>query len=418
MNDKETEKPYLSQESVPKKRFKLPTDFTYRSIVLMEMFEKEDFSNLLDSINEIFNLSIEFSDDPEKTFNFGRSYQLSNLKNKSFTSVDGQDYDLGNEINYVKINVFQVMPSFVCITFEFFLNETFSKKYLDIIKQNFKRGTSRNQIVNSNNNDIHNLKVPVFETIIGLLSKFNGYFYRSYSKDCDFSIFPSLDYYLLDFPSDEEALKKWINSKMYFLLSINIRHQKNNFFLEEDEDELICTKNRFKGNHSNYTLFSKNSNPSDIDGYYFEILALDRWIDIQISDFNNLKSNVEDKLLNLNKNNLKDSLFDKNELSRKLVSIERFKFDYKFIQTFTIFKSIINEKNEFFDTIQNNIFNKIKEVNFAKSFIDEQLNDLLNIKNIEFNEENQKKTRFLEIIIVFLTGTQIILAAFQILLKN
>ncbi|BDZ71134.1 hypothetical protein GCM10025861_16510 [Methanobacterium petrolearium] len=215
------------------------TSLSDYSIVLIELFEKNDFESLIASLNKLYgsyceNPHFKIYDDPNKTFENGLGFiGLPDLVKEFITSDNKVYYNFGEYIKNVKVDFVHLTPSIAILKFHIFLKDDFSKKIIEILD---KRNMQYSKPPNSDNKmmkwilhhrtdmlkttgALMEFKTSVNEDILEFLEEFNGFFYKVYEND--FSIFPTIDIFHLDWPDDTEELNEWIMDNFAFLASIN-----------------------------------------------------------------------------------------------------------------------------------------------------------------------------------------------------
>lgn len=410
------------------------------SIIIVELFEKEDFEALLYSLNKLFGYRytddryFRIYDKPEMTREYGLGLRNFPYLVKKVTSPDKEcSYDLGEHIDHIKIDFVHVTPSIAMLKFHFFLENDVSKKIIETLNVKNKRyekpeGKGSYKWVFDHREDmwevqdeINKIRALINPNIIKILGIFKGYFYKEY--DNDFSIFPTIDVFNLDHPETKDEVIKWIEDNFGFLGSITAVTPFIYFY--KDDGNLLCNKEiNIEEKYQNCIMFSKDPSFVSFD-FDFELLGLERWIDIKLEELENLKSLIEQEVKTLEKNKLKDLLKKSVIISEKFLPVERLQLEFKFIhEPISELLSLYNSKTNFFDKLHKNILENIETIKIIKKASNEQMDTILNIKNIQFNEtiqnkmlsltkENknlQEKVFFLSKIVIILTIVQIITA--------
>ncbi len=418
------------------------------SLILLDIFNFEDFDNLINGLNRLYaNSDIVDSSRLKEAENYIKSedklfkfwFLHLPLITNSLLKVKlplGISHDLGNYINNINITLYGILPSMVILQVQLDLNYTFSDKINDIL-YNFHNETI-NTIETSKINyterispkhhkelEIKNLRISIKTEIIKFLSEyFTGYFFRLYKDNP--SIIPSVELFSLTYPIGDNDVLEWgRNLKDFFsCFSTSISHD-NSF---KHSRYLLCRENYLETQFSNYLIFANRNFPecpeySDFDhsieynikNCSFELLAINRFISIQKRLVEKLNKMISKEIRYLQKNKLNKAIENRKSLNSELFYFERFKIEFKQYEKREVYLNrrdfiVLNGKKDFFNNLAKIIDFKMDEIGNSIKTLNKYSNSVLKLNNMKYTKKNQDSVLLLTIAVIFLTVVQIVIA--------
>ena len=421
-------------------------EIKYHSITIYEFFEGETFDDLVKGLDELYiNINpVDESRLPHKEggrklegglFRSFRSYlpYISDNKFKNKVLPDRVFHDLGDNINHLELTLHNISPSISILEIKAYLNERMSDEINKVI-YNYYDG-KREPVVTVNGkydkiyrpsdvkkNEIRSIKRNIKSELIDFVSTyFRGYFLKL--SDTDISVVPSIDFYSMDYPDNEEDIIKWglKNSAFFRCFDSGISPHstygdKHYIFCEESNEEpfndFMIFANRNLPNRSDmYPDIDSHITESLDDTWHFGLLALIRWLEIKEKIVLTLNSTISKEIGCLAENRLENIFESRKEIAKELFSIDRFKIEYDenmFWKSLT-FKQF-GEENDLYDNLKANIRMRIEKIDHVINKMNEHSNNIFSLKNIEYSKKMQESVKELTIIIIGFTIIQIILA--------
>src|SRR3989344_9159890 len=417
----------------------------YNSIILLELFQLEDFDKLIQGLDILYEELRPHQDsrldyrkilENSKSSLFKRNTlnfpYISDLRFKGKILPDAVFYQLGDYIRHLHIKLYQILPSAVVLQIQVYIDEEASTRINDVIYSYHKevkepiitpkgKFTKIYGPTNLKEKEIHSLKDEIKNQAITFLSKFfRGYFFKLNEKYD--SIIPSIDLFSLEYPISDKEILKWglENSSFFQCFKTDI----NGYISFKYNQYLFCQDNY--ENFHNYLIFanrkiSKSEMYSSIDANIeeplnfccFDLLAIDRLLEVQERLAGEFNSKISKEISDLNKNKLKNVLNNRKEIYKEIFYFERFKVEFKNYHPIPdkfSFESLGEKKSKLFDNLSNNIKRKISDISDILNIFNQNSESILRLKNIEYAKKMQDWVMCLTILIIILTLTQIFLA--------
>lgn len=422
----------------------------YHSFILLEIVPLESVNTLISGLDKIYS---NLTEREKSKLNYKSTLQKThsklfekNISNLPFITTDKLKkngisrcvyHNLGDNIMNIRITIYQVYPSNVILQIQVYLDKKVSININNIVYSyhNEIRKTTNTPdvkytdiclIPNQKESEIYSFRKNLHKEAFKFLKKyFKGYFFKQSNNNL--SIVPTIDIFSLNYPVNDDEISDWgIENRNFFnCFSSNI----SPYYCYKSENYIFCYESRRNGRYSNYLVFANRDesyyqSERDIDNkiivsinrYYFDLLAIDRWIDTQESIAGNLNLKVSKEISNIQDDNFNNAITSRKEIMNSTFVFERFALEFKS----TVLHdrgSFINLKNkhypdmnmELFESFKIGIDRKIDEIqNFINGFT-KQYETVLNLKNLEFSKNIQNKVITLTIVVIILAIIQIFL---------
>lgn len=419
----------------------------FHSIIILELFNFEDFPNLIKGLKELYDelnkseiilfKDIDYSriediikDLKNPVESTWRWYNLPPIFNSTSSSPFGVTYDLGINIDRIGIGLYKISSSLVTMQINVKLKSTISDNLNKIIYKKYEedevisrypdgRRKSMTLPVGLKSREINDFRLKLKMEIIDFLSSF---FKGQLFKLCgnDYSIVPSIDLYSLNYPENIEDILKWGEEVHGFLDCFGI--SVNEFSSFKYNENLLCEEHKFK--YPNYIILINRRllNRSDeetinlFDYKSFVILALHRLTYIHNNILGELNATISNEIQNLEKNELIDVLENRKIISQKIYDFQRFKIEFELLKAEYIldlpFVSMAaNKKDRYFlfDYIIEQLKKHTIDIDNAINTLNQHSDLTLNLTNIDYSRKNQILTNRLTWIVVVLTILQVVL---------
>ena len=416
----------------------------YHSIIIMELFNLEDFNILVEGLNEIYtdlnvldysrliNLKNQLKNQNSKLFNrwMNNLPVITNFKLKDKVLPNGVLYDLGPNIDFLDMKVYGISPSVVMLQVNIILNSKASERLNEIIYNYYDeiveiherpQGKYENRILphNIKEKEIINLRSSIKLEAINFLKKyFSGFFFNLTEDDC--TLIPSIDLFSLNYPKDEKKLREWVDNKIGFFncfstLAYDPFKYENYLLLKEDKTD----------KYRNYLIFANRKDVDtdlfdkidasiigNLESYSFELFAIYRWLKIQEKIVGRFNSLITNEILDLGYSDLNRIINNRKKVYHEMFNFERFKTELDFYNlgpNITDFISLENKNNLSKDFLHI-IKEKIKKIEKTIKTFNKYSDSILNLKNVEYAKKSQDYVVFLTVIVIFLTLIQVISA--------
>jgi len=420
----------------------------YHSFILLELFPLEKISNLIKGLDELYKdvsasqkNRLKYGDVLKDSHSKIFQWNTLNLPYITTTKLKGKVlpncafHDLGENIRHLHISIYKILPSYVILQIQVYLDEKISKKINDVIYKYHKEKkipvktpkgeyTKIYSPANQKTTEINQIKEDLHKEAIDFLrTYFEGFFFELSEKQIP--IVPYIDVLSLDYPESEEDISKWGLDNSNFFQCFNTCIISYECF--KYENYLLCIESR-RDSFSNYVIYanrktSENNMYPDIDSAIeeklnfccFDILAIDRWLKIQESVVGEINGSISEEITKIEENQIGKALKTRKRILSKIFSFARFKAEFKrydFIPDKFNFESIKDlrkpeRKINLFKGFKECIEARINDIDSLINNFTRQYETILNLKNIEFSKNMQLKVLILTIIIIVLTLAQI-----------
>jgi len=421
----------------------------YHSFILLEIIPREKFNQLIDGLNKLYSdassscksrrLNYEkiLSDSYTNLFRWHVSYLPpiihSKLKGKILPS-DCVFHELGENIDYIHISIYKVLPSFAVLQIYVILNDKISERINDIIYKYHKEIKKLVETPEGNYTkiygpeiqkatEIYQFRKNLHKEAVNLLSNyFKGYFFELLENDV--SIVPSIDLFSLEYPEKDDEILKWGNENKGFFQCFDTFISSFTSF--KFKNYLFCLERENK-KFNNYIIFANrkivgdtystidNAIKEEIGHCPFGLIAIQRWIKIQENITMRLNSIVSEGILKIREKKFSKALREREKIQKNIFLFKRFKAEYEgcgFIIDKYSFKSLKSDNKErinLFEGLRKNIDASIKVIDDLIDEFTRQYEIVLNLKNLEFSKKMQYLILVLTFLIIILTLIQIII---------
>ncbi|WP_321421704.1 hypothetical protein [uncultured Methanobacterium sp.] len=412
----------------------------YDSIILLELFNQEKFSDLIKGLDKLYENSQEELNYHEifdkNKLSFGGWTRLPIISNSNIEDIPiiSMDIDLGSHIKFIKVYLHDVLPSMVMLKIHAYYDNNVSEKLNEII---YKYHDSKivysdlpNEIPNQRflafttsthsgpksvkTEEITNFRSSLKKEVINFFSEyFKGVFFELSPTDSD--IVPSIEIYSLDYPKEKEDLLQWAHNYHGFLGCFRTYISEYNCFKLNNKDDsfLFLNENSNEQSFSNSFIFINVDKDSshELDFISFKSVAFSRWLQIQEQTVAKFGSILSEEIGNLQNNQLEDVLKTRKIISKSIFQFELFKTEFKLIRPENNgFKLIDDSKYDLNASLMEQISEKIKNVDELINTFNKHFNVVLGLKNVEYSKNMQNKVYILSFLVLTLTIVQIILA--------
>lgn len=422
--------------------------FDFNSIILLEIFNFEDFANLIAGLDKLY-ASI-----PDKTIFNDRS-NLEQIQKGLKTPLNyrvidylpgiynSRDYekepsirlclDLGENICNIQFLLHRISSSLLIMRIEVELKSNVSNRLNKLLKESITSLKYEKNIQEANK-----LKLNLKKEIINFLSTF---FKGQFFKLCkyDYSIVPTIDILCLKYPKNNDDIifqgGRPFNRFLGYSIDMNNSFKSGPYVLCKEIYDLFFSysfppKER-KLRYHNYILFVNqnliDSNKYDIKtdivrNLQISILALDRITSLNKNILRELNAIISDEIQNLEKNKLNHILENRKKISKDIFQFKRFKIEFERLK-FKDFSDSLNrnliflrkntEEHNFFEYLLLYNIKQTEDIDNSINTLNQNFNLTLNLKNIEYSNKLLVLTSKLTWLIVGLT---IILVFLEVLL--
>lgn len=398
------------------------SDINYESIILLELFELNEFKMLEENLRTLYDridnhhldraIKIINSNNPSE-YAFDRLPEIRNSKFDYKSFHCGITKDLGENFKYLNIRLTRISYLNIVLEIHASLTPEISNKMKNLMFEDYTEFVSEAKksiigilifdMYGIKTEKINKFKQALKDELIQIISNFfKGYFMTS-----DITSMPKIDVFYLNYPENEVDVVEWGEKHGKFIgtcfqtyLSPKTTFKKKIF----DKILLLLCKIHFDSNSpvilaNKLKLSPRIDEDQDIELYIqnilisnsFSLIAIQKRIQSEVKDIGELNSTISKKIENVDDLNLNETLECIKALSKKNYYFKRIKLEldsvnHDFIHTF---KSLEGEK-DFFADIQKNIFNKIKNNENIIKILNENLRQFLDIKTIEYTNKTQK----------------------------
>lgn len=407
----------------------------YHSIVIMELFNLEDFNNLLKGLKDIYAdlnvLDFDIINKLEKKLNnqnsklFNQWYMnlpfIADVKLKGKVLPSGVLHDLGKNIDFLSIRIYGTSPSTVIVQIHADLNSKVSEQLNGILHKYHEevveihetpRGKYKEHFlpINLKKREINDLRYSIKIEVINFLKNyFKGFFFNLVEEEG--KLVPSVDLFSLNYSSDNDELLNWLNKHTYFFECFSVSSYDpfkcGNYILFEEDS-----------NYKNYLMFADRETANielydTVDGsiidtpkdYSFEIFVIYRWVEIQEKIVGAFNSLITSEILNLENGELKKIIINRKRIYHEMFSFERFKAELESYSLNYNFMNFISIRHGFYlsKSLSETINIKLEKIEGLTKTFDKYFNSILNLKNVEYSKKSQDHVVFLTALVIFLT---------------
>jgi len=410
----------------------------YNSIILLELFNNEEFDDLIKGLDELYENSQEELDYYEYFANnklaFGGWKRLPIISNSNFEDVPimSMQADLGHHIKFVTVYLHHVLPSMVMLKIHVFFDDVVSDELNEIIykyheskiiyhefpeeipNQRFFSFTTSTHYPPEGvkTREITDLRLSLKKEVINFFSKyFNGFFFKLSSNDLN--IVPSIEIYSLEYPDEEEELIEWGRKCSGFLNCFQTFFSPHDCYkLKYKNISYLFSIEKLTKSFSNHFIFVNGDETDDIlDLVSFESVAFSKWLQIQEQKIAKFGSILAEEIDNLQKNRLDDILSNRKIISKSIFYFELFKTEFKLLRPDDNgFKLVGDENIDLNSSWIEGISKRIDNIDEIIYTFNKHFNVVLGLKNVEYSKNMQNRVYILTFIVIGLTIVQIILA--------
>jgi len=448
----------------------------YHSFILLEIFPLEKINLLIDGLCSLYSdvpvidtsidkMKVILSNSSTELFQY-RTLPLPKISDINFKDKIlpiGVFYNLGDNIDSYEIRISAIMPSLVVMQIHVHLNEDISAKLNEILYK-YHKSIDEKSITTTLNDaffeysgipkkddsptlvitntksagiikseEIYDFRTALRSEAINFLSNFfKGYFFELTEKEGS-SVVPYIDLFSLDYVINKEEISNWImeNTGFFSCFRTHSSFTYMNYLLcPESRSHYLSDYSIRTGKFSNYLLFANRKNIQEfgilkniddtiekrINSYSFELFAISRWLKIQERHVGNFNNRISAEFTNIHKNKLELSIDTRKEIFKDIFQFQRFKAEYQlydFYDQGVDFYSIANNpETKYFDKLKNDIDGRINDIDQLISIFTKNSDNILNLKNIEYNKNIQNNTRNLTYALLFLAVVQILILIF------
>jgi hypothetical protein len=421
----------------------------YHSFILLEIIPLEKINQLFDGLDSLYlevsqsesgrlNYRKILSDSHSKLFQTNTLYlpyiATLRLKGKIFPTC--AFHDLGDNIQHMYISIYHILPSTAVLQIHVYLEDEISKKINGII---YEYHTEKQETIetpkggyieiyspeNQKKSEIYHLKQSLHGEAVNFLKKyFSGYFFELTNNDT--SIVPSIDLFSLELPNKDDEVINWWRENRGFLRCLDTFYDSYTWL--KYENYMFTSQKNDYSMYDNYLILANRTNGLDhlypdvdtaieenLNFCCFDLLAIDRLVKLQESNVGKFNLTVSQEIDNIRSNNFNKAIEGRKEILRTIFSFERFVAEFagywlrpdrfKFEPLFDTKES--GKQMDLFKGLHENINTRIKEINALISLFAREHENVLNLKNLEFNKKMQDKVLWLTILILILTIIQI-----------
>ncbi|KGK98710.1 hypothetical protein LI82_07640 [Methanococcoides methylutens] len=427
----------------------------YDSIILLEMICIEEFSNLFDGLDQLYSNLKDYEksrlmyrkilqDDENNSFR-GSLYlpPIINTKFKGQVFTHGTFQDLDDNIDSINITLQATLPSVINLQIQASLDSSYSDKINDIIytyhdKVEEKIDTLDGEVTTIHQpssikkKEIDEIRNNLKNHVINFLSTyFEGLFFKQAKKHI--SNVPSIDLFSLNYPEETEEINEWLlNNDFYSSFNISahpltVYRCDNYLFFESYTDDVfsnyLIIANRKTANQNKMYSSIKSSIQYPLNHYSFELLSLNRWLEIEQRNATELNLLVSKELEYITKNDFKKVISNREKIAKYLFYFERFKieinkFDFRLTNNSPKFELLGEQKKYLFDFIIENINRNINYMDEFINTLNRHSDNTLALKNIEYSKKMQNIVLLLTVLIIVISFVQIFLVLIQLILDH
>jgi hypothetical protein len=410
------------------------TEFKYNSIILMELFDKKDFKKLSKKLNILykdFNSEHIIIKEYTKYFKFSEKVgvtRLPEIRNSNFSYESfsyGIKYDLGENFKYLNILLNKISPSTIILEIHASLKTDISDNINEILNKNYEDFVSHinhdpfyGDFYRLDSKEIDNYIVKLKKELLSLVSVlFKGYFLKLENSHL---LTPMIDVFSLNYPEEDEKIINWgkkhgafmgslfktyISPETTFRSSIFLLCQVAKFY--SINPVILANRNK---------LSPRIDIDQDIDLYIqrgllsrsFAPIVIERWLNTQKQSIDKLNDLISEKINVVDSIDMNEVLKCNKRLSKENYHFKSFKVELNQYPLSYIheFESLCDKTN-FFKSLMRLIFKITTDTEILIDNLSENLNQVLNIKNIEYNKDIQDSIKFLTYVVIVLAIIQI-----------
>jgi hypothetical protein len=170
-------------------------------------------------------------------------------------------------------------------------------------------------------------------------------------------------------------------------------------------------------------LTKKDAIQDPLNHYSFELLSLNRWLEIKKIISTNFSLSIYNELEYINNHDLQKVVYNRELFTKYLFDFERFKlefneFVFKFNRNSPEFELVDEEKKYLFDNVTKRIKRNIIYMEEFINTLNRHSENTLALKNIEFSMNMQNYVLLLTIVVLVISFVQIFLTLSQMMLDH
>ncbi len=419
----------------------------YHSLILLEVFYLEEFQSLIQGLDKLYeNINrIDFSrlryreilEQSRNKLFVTHTLNLPYVSNERLRGnvLPGRVFHkLGENINHLDIQLHQVFPSLAVLQIQVYFDDSVQDKINNIIYQYHEE---KKETVETVQGSYETIKSPIHlkekeiseirqnlknEVIKFLSNYFKGEFLKLHTMDAH--IVPSIDLVSLNYPENTSDLIEWRQKHQSFFQCVGA--DVFEYYLFKYENYLFCSELNFKSTFNNYMIFANRKESADItypdedtsiehriSFCAFDLLAMDRLVDIQVKMAGEFNTLISQELMLLNKNRIGTVIDTRRRISQNIFHFERFKTEFE--QYVPVpdkfpFKGLKGKDNYLFDNVKKNLTKKMNHLEKVINTFEKHSNANLNLKNIEYSKKIQNLMIALTFLMIILAIIQIVVA--------
>lgn len=427
----------------------------YHSIILMEIFNFEDFPNLINGLKKLYG-DLDTSSDrfildiydnveeiqkklqnPASGIWWKKLPIIRNSRIEEYpflSTLLSVPFDLGSNITHIEIGLFKISSSLATLQINARLKSNVSDQLNNLIYKEYSEEELLNQNPDGSNSEtfpqflrkreITELRLKIKTELINHLSSlFKGQFFKL-MRDTN-SIVPSLDVISLNYPGYTEDIIKWGKRNRGFLNCFGISITE--FTYSRNHRYLLCEETGFEyPNHiilANQSLFIKLKQEINFNLIYFPIIALNRLTIIHKIMLGELNATISNEIETLEENELVDVLDNRKNISKKIYFFKRFKIEFEQLKledssildfNFVSLALVDEYQTKLYDILVYHIFQQTKDIDDAINTLNQHSNIILNLKNIEYSRKMLFSTNIFTVVVGILTAFIVLLTVIQV----